>query len=116
MAQPYEYVPPVAGRDTLLVTFALALITAGFITLPTGRIATILGGIILLAFGLSWLARVIIAGETEALGWVMLAVVGAMALPLESVRRRVVGALMALTGLAWIVHRVLRHEARQTQK
>lgn len=73
----------------------------------------VMGGVILLAFALSWMARVIIAGEVEALFWLMLIHVGAMAIPLEPFPRRIVGVTMLVVGLSWVARRVLRREAEQ---
>ena len=104
-------------RDIVLALIGLALVVGGVLTTPlVNPVIAIMGGVILLAFAFSWIARLIIAGEVESLFWLLLIEVGAMALPLESVPRRIVGVLLLVVGLCWLVRRVLRREAQQAQR
>lgn len=122
-------------RDIVLALIGLALVVGGVLTVVVGGVLpaplespvflimgfaimsfAIMGGVILLAFAFSWIASLIIAGEVESLSWLLLIEVGAMAIPLESLPRRIVVVLLLVVGLWWLARRVLRREAQQAQR
>ena len=91
-----------AARNVRLALAGVVLVAVGILSPAWAGILTVIGGVIILAFALGWMARVIIAGEVEAILWLLLTLVGSMALPLDSIPRQIVGAILMVSGLCWI--------------